>query len=118
MGEPVKIIDLAKNMIKLAGYVPEKDIKIEITGLRPGEKLYEEVLATEENSTMTEHPKIRKAKIRSVNFDEVQRLCNELDVRATVLKGNCNCQMEVVSLLKQLVPEFKSQNSIFEKLDN
>ncbi len=118
MGEPVKIIDLAKNMIKLAGYVPEKDIKIEITGLRPGEKLYEEVLATEENSTMTEHPKIRKAKIRSVNFDEVQRFCDELDGRATVLNDNCNCQMEVVSLLKQLVPEFKSQNSIFEKLDN
>ena len=112
MGEPVYIRDLAEKMIRLAGYTPGEEIAIEEIGLRPGEKLYEEVLSTEENSVATVHPKIRVAQVRTCAFEELKealpviaRLAWELNVP------------ETVQLLKRWVPEFKSHNSVFEKYD-
>lgn len=112
MGEKHKIVNLAKRMIKLAGLVPEKDIKIEYTGLRPGEKLYEEVLATDENTLKTDIPKVCIALVREFDYNEIiepyTRLCEisrEID------------PIETVKQLKQLVPEYKSANSRFALLD-
>lgn len=112
MGEPVKIIDLAKKMIRLSGLEIERDIHIQITGLRPGEKLYEELLADEENTIATHHPQILKAKVREYEMDEIQ---NTVDHLITAPSETDN--YDLVSLMKKLVPEFKSQNSIYEKLD-
>ena len=112
MGESVKIADMARRMIELAGYVPDKDIRIEYTGLRPGEKLYEEVLATSENTIPTEHQSIRVAKVREYDYfhvaqklDQLCQMCREMD------------ESNMVRLMKHVVPEFKSQNSKFEKYD-
>lgn len=112
MGTPIKIADLAKNMIQLAGYEIDKDIKIEYTGLRPGEKLYEEVLATKENTIPTEHDRIFVAKVRKYVYDEISRTIAELDrlSRAVIVP-------DMVILMKQTVPEFKSKHSEFEKYD-
>ncbi len=112
MGKPVKIVDLATRMIKLAGLVPDKDIKIEFSGLRPGEKLYEEVLSNEENTIPTDHKKIKIAKVREYDYDVVTAKFNELIEIA--ISGDV---MDSVRHMKQLVPEFKSNNSIFEALD-
>ena len=113
MGKPVKIVDLAERMIRLAGYVSNEDIKIEFTGLRPGEKLYEEVLSDEENTIPTEHDKIRIAKVREYSREEVLPAYDMLNVLAMAVEIE-----DTVRLMKRLVPEFKSNNSIYEVLDN
>lgn len=112
MGEPVKITDLAKRMIHLAGYEVGKDIEIKYTGLRPGEKLYEEVLATKENTLPTNHERIFKAKVREYPYDEVLATMQKLEK----LSSDVNIP-DMVMLMKRTVPEFKSQCSEFEKYD-
>ena len=112
MGEPVKIYDLAVKMIKLSGYELERDIEIEITGLRPGEKLYEELLATKENSIATHHPKIMRALVRDFDFDRIDTSIQEL-----ISSIDSDSNNELVKKIKLLVPEFKSNNSIFSKID-
>ena len=111
MGESVKIIDLAKKMIQLSGLELGKDIEIKITGLRPGEKLYEELLAKDENTLTTHHPRILKAKVRAENPEQIERI-NEL---ITLFESQNN--EAIVKQMKNIVPEFKSNNSEFEKLD-
>lgn len=112
MGEPVKIVDLAERMIRLAGYVPNEDIKIKFIGLRPGEKLYEEVLSNEENTIPTGNAKIRVARVRKYKRDEVLRAYDQLAELALAVRIE-----DTVRLMKQVVPEFKSKNSRFEILD-
>lgn len=113
MGEPVKIMDLALKMIKLAGYIPNKQIDIKITGLRPGEKLYEELLSEKSQSLPTHHKKIMIAIDRPGDYDQISFSINKIIKSATKFKSE-----KVVAKLKALVPEFKSNNSTFEKLDN
>ena len=112
MGEPVKIADLAKNMIRLAGFRPGRDIKIVYTGLRPGEKLYEELLNQKELTLPTANEKIMVAKVRENDFDKVSKQIDELI--ASAQKG---MTFPSVKLMKQIVPEFQSRNSIYEQLD-
>lgn len=112
MGKSVKIIDLARQMIKLSGFEPDKEIKIEFTGLRPGEKLYEELLNQEENTVETHHPKIKIAKIRPNNLEEVKAQITEL-IRLFETQDNDL----LVQKLKKIVPEYKSNNSEFSKFD-
>lgn len=112
MGDPVKIISLAKKMIELAGFIPEKDIKIEYSGLRPGEKLYEELLNDSEVSVPTSHKKVMMAKVREYEFSEVLPNIDNI-----ILAAENGEDLEMVTLMKQLVPEFISNNSEFEKLD-
>lgn len=112
MGQPVKISDLAKNMIRLAGYIPGQDIEIVYTGLRPGEKLYEELLNQKELTIPTTHDKILVAKVREYNFDSVTLLIDKL----------IHCAKEgkifpTVQVMKEIVPEYKSKNSVYEQLD-
>ena len=109
MGSPVKIYDLAKKMIQLSGL---KDIKIVETGLRPGEKLYEELLATKENNMPTYHPKIMRAQVRKYPLDAIDRAYEEM--WQILNTGN---DMQMVGKMKQIVPEFKSNNSIYCQLD-
>ena len=112
MGEPVKIMDLALKMIKLAGYVPNKQVAIKITGLRPGEKLYEELLSDKSKTLPTHHKKIMIAIDQPGNFIEINAALEKIINSASRLKSH-----KVVANLKDLVPEFKSQNSTFESLD-
>jgi FlaA1/EpsC-like NDP-sugar epimerase len=112
MGESVKIVDLAKKMIKLSGLVLDKDIKIVYTGLRPGEKLYEELLSDHENTLPTHHKQILVAKVKEYDFAEVSTEIGEL---ITLFKAQDN--ISIVSKMKELVPEFKSNNSVYEELD-
>ncbi|MCR5570954.1 MAG: polysaccharide biosynthesis protein [Bacteroidales bacterium] len=112
MGKSVKIDTLARRMIELAGFEPGKDIQIEYTGLRPGEKLYEEVLSNAENTLPTPHDRIRIARVREYDYaaaaqtlDELKRLATEVDIPSTV------------KLMKAFVPEFKSKNSRFAEYD-
>lgn len=112
MGESVKIDELARRMIRLAGYTPDKDIMVEYTGLRPGEKLYEEVLSNQENTVPTDHSRIRIAKVREYGYESslevlenLEKLAQEFDVPA------------LVTLMKITVPEFVSKNSPFEEFD-
>ena len=112
MGKSVKIIDLAKKMIKLSGLNIGKDIQVKYTGLRPGEKLYEELLNDLENTLPTHHSKIMIAKVRNYDFEQVQKTFEEL---IKLQKDHDN--FEVVRKMKEIVPEFKSQNSIYEELD-
>lgn len=111
MGESVKIIDLAKKMVKLSGLELGKDIQIKITGLRPGEKLYEELLAKEENTLPTHHPQILKAKFREENEEQIQRIAK------LITMFNEQNNEAIVAQMKAIVPEFISNNSDFEKLD-
>jgi FlaA1/EpsC-like NDP-sugar epimerase len=111
MGESVKIIDLAKKMIQLNGLELGKDIEIKITGLRPGEKLFEELLAEEENTIPTHHPQILKAKIRVENDVQLERI----DTLIKLFETQKNT--DIVSKMKEIVPEFISNNSIYESLD-
>ena len=111
MGESIKIIDLAKKMIQLSGLELNKDISIKITGMRPGEKLYEELLADEENTLATHHPKILIAKTR----ENSSQLGKEIDALIALFNEQNN--QEIVLKMKEIVPEFISQNSTFEKLD-
>ncbi|MCX6185617.1 MAG: nucleoside-diphosphate sugar epimerase/dehydratase [Bacteroidetes bacterium] len=112
MGKSVKIIDLAKKMVKLSGLTLGKDINIAYTGLRPGEKIYEELLNDQENTMPTHHPKIMIGKVRLYNFEEVTSKTNLL----LDLYNNQN-QMAIVAKMKEIVPEFLSKNSIYESLD-
>ena len=109
MGQPVKIADLAKRMIKLSG---AKNVEIKFTGLRPGEKLYEEVLNELEGTKPTFHEKIRIAEVREYNYDEVCKDINEL-----IEISKQYDDMATVAKMKQIVPEYKSNNSVYEKLD-
>jgi FlaA1/EpsC-like NDP-sugar epimerase len=109
MGAPVKIVDLAKRMIALSG---ARNVKIEYTGLREGEKLYEEVLNEMENTKPTFHEKIRIASVREYDFDEVSR---EIDELVDIAKQFDN--MKTVRKMKELVPEYKSNNSVYEEID-
>lgn len=112
MGKSIKIVDLAKNMIKLSGLEPEKDIKIKFVGLRPGEKLYEEVLSDKENTMPTHHHQIMVAKVRTYDFEEVQQ-----NVMQLIALFNTQNNTEIVTKLKAIVPEYVSNNSEFEALD-
>jgi FlaA1/EpsC-like NDP-sugar epimerase len=112
MGKPVKIVDLARNMIELAGFVPDKDIKIVFTGLRPGEKLYEEILSTAENTIPTSHELIKVARVRQYDYNDVNTVFEQIKS----LANDVNIP-ELVKLMKQTVPEFKSNNSDFEIYD-
>lgn len=112
MGESVKILDLAKKMIKLSGLELEKDIKITFTGLRPGEKLYEELLANEENTIPTHHKQIMIAKVKEYDFDFISTKIQDL-----IASFEKQDNKLIVKQMKQLVPEFKSNNSIYEELD-
>ena len=112
MGESVKIVDLAKRMVKLAGLTLDEDIKIEYTGLRPGEKLYEEVLSNAENTEATEHDRIRVAKVREYNYEEAVKVADELESLARAVEIPT-----IVRLMKRTVPEFKSKNSQYEMYD-
>lgn len=112
MGEPVKIANLARRMIELAGFEPDKDIKIEYTGLRPGEKLYEELLSNEENTKPTTHKKIRIADVRQYDYEEVARAIEKLSQMSLEVRIP-----DTVRLMKKIVPEFKSNNSIYEQYD-
>ncbi|MDB4648958.1 polysaccharide biosynthesis protein [Crocinitomicaceae bacterium] len=111
MGDSVKIIDLAKKMISLSGMTIDKDIKIKVTGLRPGEKLYEELLANEENTLPTHHEKILIANtaLKQMKESEINELITLIDAQ----KND-----ELVTIIKSIVPEYVSKNSSFEKLDN
>lgn len=113
MGRSVKIADLARRMIELAGLEPEKDIKIEYTGLRPGEKLYEEVLSSAENTLPTSHRRIRIARVREYSYDAALEAVSHLGRLANRVMIE-----EMVKLMKLTVPEFVSKNSEFERLDS
>jgi FlaA1/EpsC-like NDP-sugar epimerase len=113
MGKPVKIIDLARKMIRLAGLTPDKDIQIKIVGLRPGEKLYEELLNDSAKNLTTHHEKIMIA----------QEVCDEFTILNQQIEDLIQCAIEVnptelVTKMKKIVPEFKSLNSVFQTLDN
>lgn len=112
MGQPVKILDLARNMIRLAGYTPEKDIPIVFTGLRPGEKLYEELLNQKETTLPTDNKKIMIARVREFDFDVVSKQIDTL-----IETSYSNKPFTIVKQMKQLVPEYISNNSIYEQLD-
>lgn len=112
MGESVKIIDLAKQMIKLSGLELDRDIAIKYTGLRPGEKLYEELLNDQESTLPTHHPQIKIAKVRSYDLDAMR---SEIDQLIMLFEGQNNDIL--VQKLKQIVPEYKSKNSEFSKFD-
>jgi FlaA1/EpsC-like NDP-sugar epimerase len=108
MGEPVKIVDMAKNMIRLAGLIPDKDIRIVFTGLRPGEKLFEELLNKGENIIPTHHSKIKISKVINFHFFYVERMINEL-IDLMELDDNIG----LVKKLNEIIPEFKSNNVIY-----
>lgn len=112
MGKSVRIVDLAEKMIKLSGYIPYQEIDIKFTGLRPGEKLYEELLNDLENTLPTHNKKILIAQVRHNDFKEVQHSIQEL---FEVIKTQNS--LSIVKQMKAIVPEFKSQNSKFEQLD-
>lgn len=112
MGKSVRIVDLAKRMISLSGLILGKDIQMRFSGLRPGEKLYEELLNSKENTIPTHHPRILIAKVRTYDAAEVSHQINEL-----IELAGSGSEQEVVQKMKEIVPEFKSQNSIYEELD-
>jgi len=113
MGKPVRIKDLAEKMIQMAGLTPGRDIEITYTGLRPGEKLYEELLDDGENSLATHHPKIRKAQVRTSTHSKVLPTIEQL----IHLSHNGAGARDIVALMKKLVPEYRSLNSEFSTLD-
>ena len=112
MGKSVKVLDLAKKMIRLSGLREETDIKIVFTGLRPGEKLFEELLASKENTVPTHHPQILIGKVNPENLTETKEKIKHL-IELFQTQNNT----EIVAFMKSIVPEFKSNNSVFEKLD-
>jgi FlaA1/EpsC-like NDP-sugar epimerase len=112
MGKPVKIVDLAKNMIKLSGKQVDVDIKIEFTGLRPGEKLYEELLNKAEDTTPTHNSSITIANVREQDFEQVSH-----DIEKLILCSFTESDMKIVAQMKRIVPEFISNASKFEALD-
>ena len=110
MGQPVKIYDMAKKMIQLSG---KTDIEIKEVGLRPGEKLFEELLATKENTKPTDNPKIMRAQVRNYEAEEVNALIEELNQTLTTVDD-----LAIVKQMKRIVPEFISNNSVFCQLDH
>jgi len=112
MGKSIRVIDVAKNMIRLSGLEVGKDIQIKYIGLRPGEKLYEELLCDKENTLPTYHPKIMIAKVVKNDFDTIAEHFNQFE---KLIKTQNN--IEIVKLMKRIVPEYKSQNSVYEVLD-
>ena len=112
MGESIKIDVLARRMIRLAGFTPDKDIMVQYSGLRPGEKLYEEVLSDHENTLPTDHCRIRIAKVREYEYADALTGVNELERLSREVEIN-----DMVRLMKDIVPEFISKNSQFEKFD-
>ena len=112
MGQSVKIADIAKKMIQLAGLTLGKDIQIIYTGLRPGEKLFEELLATKENSIPTHNPQIMAGKVREYDYNVVAKQIEHL-ISLTHKENS----IEIVRAMKNIVPEFKSENSAYEELD-
>ncbi len=112
MGKPMKIYDLAVKMIQLSGLEPHQDINILETGLRPGEKLYEELLANQENTCATHHPKIMIAKVRTNDKDVINNMISDLSVAAVE-----EDDFVLVKKMKQIVPEYISNNSVYVKLD-
>ena len=112
MGKSVRIVDLAKKMIRLSGLTLEKDIKIKFTGLRPGEKLYEELLNNQENTIPTHHPQILIGKVKEYDPKEIVGQINNL-----IEMNGSHDEFEIVKKMKEIVPEYISRNSVFEKLD-
>jgi FlaA1/EpsC-like NDP-sugar epimerase len=112
MGKPIKIIDLARKMIKLAGFIPDVDIEIKIVGLRPGEKLYEELLNDTSKTIPTHHEKITIALEIQEEFEELHADINELIGIASFFDND-----DIVAKMKKIVPEFVSMNSTFQILD-
>jgi FlaA1/EpsC-like NDP-sugar epimerase len=112
MGKPVKILDLANKMIKLAGLTPEKDIKVQFTGLRPGEKLYEELLNDTSKTLPTYHEKITIFQDQIEDFNYINGNIHEL-----INLGNSYSNNDMVRKMKAILPEFKSMNSTFQKID-
>lgn len=112
MGTPVKIADLARRMIELAGLIPGEDIEIQYTGLRPGEKLFEELLATKENTLSTNNAKIYRAQVREYDYNDICSVMSPLIALAIKVD-----KMGTVQMMKGIVPEFKSRNSEYEVLD-
>ena len=113
MGKSVKIIELAKKMIRLAGLIPNQDIKIEFSGLRPGEKLYEELLNDHENTLPTHNQKIMIARVREYVFSDI-----ESQIYKLISSAKQNDDRGVVCAMKNLVKEYLSNNSIYEELDH
>jgi FlaA1/EpsC-like NDP-sugar epimerase len=113
MGKSTKIVDLARKMVKLSGLTLGKDIQIVYTGLRPGEKIFEELLNDNENTLPTHHEKIMIGKVRQYDFEKV----NE-SLSALIDSYNTQDNLLIVAKMKAIVPEFLSKNSIFESLDN
>ena len=112
MGKPVKIDTLARRMIELAGLVPGQDIDIVYTGLRPGEKLYEEVLSNKENTDETSHDRIRIARVRQYEYEDAVKAVEQLESLSQEVRI-----AETVKLMKEIVPEYISNNSRFEEFD-
>ena len=112
MGEPVKIDDLARRMIRLSGFIPNEDIRIEYTGLRPGEKLYEELLANNESTLPTSHDRIRIANVREYGYGDALSYVDQFEKLAREVRIP-----EIVTLMKQIVPEYVSRNSELVKFD-
>ena len=112
MGKSVKIVDLAKKMVKLSGLTLGRDIQIVFTGLRPGEKLYEELLNQQENTIATHHPQIMIAKIKEYDYEYINNEMNEL-LKLFPIQNN----IEIVRKMKHIVPEFISNHSEYEKID-
>jgi FlaA1/EpsC-like NDP-sugar epimerase len=116
MGKSIKIFDLAKRMIRLSGYNYPNDIDIKITGLRPGEKIYEELLADDENTVKTHHEKIMIAKVSHQDLPVIKKFIEDLCTETLTYQDKSDA-MILVKKLKRIVPEFKSQNSVYEMLD-
>ena len=112
MGKPVKIMDLAKKMIKLAGFIPDRDIKIKVVGLRPGEKLFEELLNDTSKTLPTYHEKIMIAQELQIEFEDLHAHIEELIGIASFFDND-----DIVAKMKKIVPEFISMNSSFTELD-
>ena len=112
MGKAVKIVDLATRMIELAGYKPNEDIEIQFTGLRPGEKLYEEVLNSKENTIPTDNNKIKIATVRHYEYIDILDVYTKFEFLSRTVQIT-----DTVKLMKEMIPEFVSKNSRFEILD-
>jgi FlaA1/EpsC-like NDP-sugar epimerase len=112
MGKSIKIIDLAKKMIQLSGREIDNEIQIKITGLRPGEKMYEELLSNDENTLPTHHPKIMIGKVKTKDHTSINNLVSKLITYVEDQKNE-----DIVKQMKFIVPEFVSNNSEYSKLD-
>ena len=112
MGESVKIAHLAKRMIEFAGLIPDKDIQIAYIGLRPGEKLYEEVLSNKENTFPTDHDRIRIAKVREYDYADALKVIEDPETLSRAVEIP-----DMVRLMKRTVSEFKSKNSKYKVYD-